>query len=183
MALISQDALEAAQQDFVRAIELAPDDPDARVRLAVTLTMRRNYKAALGELEKALEIDPKNVDARMRTGNVNYFLKDYAKSLENYSLAVKADPQDAAALNGLGLAYFALRRPDDALECFSRAIALNPLSDRFFRNRASVWTARQKFGNAAGDFRTASMVNTDPSLIEEYRRLIDEAQSRAATKI
>jgi hypothetical protein len=26
------------------------------------------------------------------------------------------------------------------------------------------------------------MVNTDPSLIEEYRRLIDEAESRAATK-
>jgi hypothetical protein len=57
------------------------------------------------------------------------------------------------------------------------------VSDRYFRNRASVWTSRQKFGNAAGDFHTASMVNTDPSLIEEYRRLIEEAESRSAMKI
>jgi tetratricopeptide (TPR) repeat protein len=181
-ALTAQDALEASQQDFIRAIELAPDDADARVRLAVTLTMRRNYGAAIVELGKALQLDPKSSEALLRAGNVHYFQKDYAKALDSYTLAVKADPLDANALNGLGLGYFALKRHDEALEAFSRAIFLNPLSDRFYRNRASVWTSSQKFGNAAGDFRTASMVNTDPSLIDEYRRLIDEAQARAATK-
>jgi tetratricopeptide (TPR) repeat protein len=182
VALTAQDALEAAQQDFVRAIELAPDDADARIRLAVTLTMRRNYSAALTELGKALQLEPKSAEARLRAGNVYYFMKDYAKALDNYALAVKDDPLDANALNGLALGQFAQKRRDDALENFSRAIALNPLADRYYRNRASVWTSHQKFGNAAGDFRTASMVNTDPSLIDEYRRLIDEAESRAATK-
>ncbi len=181
-ALTAQDALEAAQQDFIRAIELAPDEADSRIRLAVTLTMRRNYSAAVVELGKALQLDPKSSEALMRLGNVHYFQKDYAKALDSYSQAVKADPLDANAFNGLGLGYFALKRHDDALEAFSRAIFLNPQSDRYYRNRASVWTAGQKFGNAAGDFRTASMVNTDPSLIDEYRRLIEEAQARAATK-
>jgi tetratricopeptide (TPR) repeat protein len=87
---------------------------------------------------------------------------------------------DAGALNGQGLAHFALKRHDDALELFSRALALNPLSDRFYRNRAAVWTNLQKFGNAAADFRAASMVNTDPTLVEEYRRLIEEAETRSA---
>ncbi|OGR93476.1 MAG: hypothetical protein A2V88_10205 [Elusimicrobia bacterium RBG_16_66_12] len=179
-ALNAQDALEAAQQDFMRAIELAPDDASARIRLAVTLTMRRNYKAALGELGKALKIEPRSAEAHLRAGNVHYFLKDYAKALENYTRAVKDDPLDSNALNGLGLGCFALKRSDDALESFSRAIALNPWSDRYYRNRASVWTSLQKYGNAAGDFRTASMVNTDASLVEEYRRLIEEAESRSA---
>jgi tetratricopeptide (TPR) repeat protein len=180
VSLTAQDALDAAQQDFVRAIELAPDDQDARVKLAVVLTMRRNYRAALGELGKAVKIDERAAEPYLRAGNVHYFLREFPKALENYTLAVKADPLDANALNGLGLGFFAMRKNDQALEAFSRAIAVNPLSSRFYRNRASVWTALQKYGNAAGDFRTASMVNTDPTLVDEYRRLIEEAEARSA---
>ncbi len=180
VALTAQDALEAAQQDLVRALELEPNEAGARVKLAIVLTMRRNYKAALGELGKALQADPKHAEAYLRAGNVHYFLKDYPKALENYSLAVKNDPLDPNALNGLGLGYFALKRRDEALEAFSRAIATNSLIDRYYRNRAAVWTATQKFGNAAGDFKTASMVNTDPTVIDEYKRLIEESESRSA---
>ena len=180
VSLTAQDALEAAQQDFVRALELEPNDAGARVKLAVVLTMRRNYKAALGELGKALQVDPKNAEAYLRAGNVHYFLRDYPKALENYTLAVKTDPLDPNALNGLGLGCFALKRQDDALENFSRAIAVNPLIDRYYRNRASVWTSSQKFGNAAGDFKSASMVNTDPTVIDEYKRLIEESETRSA---
>jgi tetratricopeptide (TPR) repeat protein len=181
VALSGQDALEASQQDFVRALELDPDDVSTRVRLATVLTMRRNYRAALTELGKALKADPKHAEAHLRAGNVRYFLKDFAAALESYQSAAKADPLDANALNGEGLAYFALRRNDDALEQFSRALALNPLSDRYYRNRAAVWTNLRKYGNAAADFRAASMVNTDPTLVDEYRRLIEESEQRSAT--
>ncbi len=179
MALAAQDALEAAQQDFARALELAPNDAEARVKLAIVLTMRRNYRAATAELGKALQAAPQNAEAYLRAGNAYYFLKEYPKALENYALAVKTDPLDPNALNGLGLGYFALGRHDEALESFSRAIALNPLIDRYYRNRAAVWTASQKFDNAAGDFKTASLVNTDPASIEEYKRLIEESQSQS----
>ena len=150
------------------------------MKLAIVLTMRRNYKAALGELGKALQADPNNSEAYLRAGNVHYFLKQYPKALENYSLAVKSDPLDPNALNGLGLGYFAMKRRDEALENFSRAIAVNSLIDRYYRNRAAVWTSTQKFGNAAGDFKTASMVNTDPTVVDEYKRLIEESESRSA---
>ncbi len=180
VSLTAQDALEAAQQDFVRALEIEPNDAHARVKLAIVLTMRRNYKAAISELGKALLVDPKNAEAYLRAGNVHYFMKEYPKALENYNLAVKADPLDPNALNGLGLGYFSLKRQPEALENFSRAIAVNSLVDRYFRNRAAVWTATQKFGNAAGDFKTASMVNTDPTVIDEYKRLIEESEARSA---
>jgi tetratricopeptide (TPR) repeat protein len=122
--------------------------------------MRRNYQAAIGELGKALQADPKNAEAYLRAGNVHYFLKEYPKALENYSLAVKTDPLDPNALNGLGLGYFALKRKEEALENFSRAIAVHSLVDRYYRNRASV--------------------NTDPTVIDEYKRLIEESVSRSA---
>lgn len=180
VALSGQDALEESQQDFVRALELNPDDASTRVRLGTVLTMRRNYRAALSELSKAARVDPKNGETYLRMGNVHYFLKDYHAALESYVLAAKTDPLDPNALNGQGLALFGLKRYDDALEQFSRALALNPDSDRYYRNRAAVWTSLQKFGNAASDFRAASRVNTDAALVEEYRRLIEEAQTRSA---
>jgi tetratricopeptide (TPR) repeat protein len=129
-----------------------------------------------------MPFEPKNAEALLRAANAHYFLKDYSKALEFYTIATKADPLDANAINGLGLGSFAMRRIDEALESFSRAIAQNPLCDRFYRNRASVWMARQKFTNAAGDFKTASMVNTDPALIAEYKKLLEEATVRATSK-
>lgn len=62
--------------------------------------------------------------------------------------------------------YF-LKEYPKALENFSRGIAVNLLVDRYYRNLASAWTASHKFGNAAGDFKTASRVNTDTTVIEE----------------
>ncbi|MDE2489339.1 MAG: tetratricopeptide repeat protein [Elusimicrobia bacterium] len=180
-SLTAQNSLDAAQQDFVRAIELKPDDAAAHVSLAVTLTIRRNYSGALDQLAQALKIDPKSASARVREGNVYYFEGRYQQALDSYAKAAEDDPLDPNALNGLGLGSFALRRYDPALEFFSRAIALNPLSDRYYRNRASVWTAEKRYGNAAGDFRIASLVNTDPSLVDQYRKMIEEAQSRASS--
>jgi tetratricopeptide (TPR) repeat protein len=180
VALTSQDSLEAAQQDFIRAVELAPGLAGPRVRLAVVLTMRRSYSAALTELGKALKIEPKSAELHLRAGNAHYFLKEYEMALENYRLAVEEDPLDARAQNGLGLGELGLGHRAEAIEAFSRAADLDPLSDRAYRNRATVWNAMQKYGNAASDYRTGSLVNTDPELVDEYRKLIEQAQSRAA---
>ena len=181
-ALTAQDSVTTAQQDFTRALELEPDNADARVKLAVVLTMRRDYRGALVQLARALKSDPKNAAAYLRAANAHYFLQEYPKALENYELAVKADPLDANALNGLGLGYLALRRRSEALENFSRAIAVNPLIARYYRNRASVWTAENNFDNAAGDFKTAGRINTDPELAAEYKKLIETSEARAKRK-
>ncbi|NNN04388.1 MAG: tetratricopeptide repeat protein [Elusimicrobia bacterium] len=180
LALAAQDSLEAAQTDLLRAVELEPDAADPRVRVAVVLTLRRAYTNALSELGKALQIAPKSAETHLRAGNAHYFLKEFDKALENYELAVAEDPLDARAQVGLGLGRLALGRRDDAVESFSRAIALDPLSDRAYRNRASTWWAEGKYGNAAADYRTASLVNTDPNLVDEYKRLIEAAQAKAA---
>ncbi len=180
MALTAQDALDAAQQDYLRAIELAPNDPVPRVRLSVVLTMRRNYKAALDQLAAATKIAPDDAAALLRAGNAYYFQHKYPQALDEYRAAAKADPLDPDALNGLGLGEYALKHHEAAIDAFSRAIALNPRCDRYYRNRAAVWTSMQKYGNAAGDFRTASLVNTDPTLVDQYQKLIQESESRAA---
>lgn len=178
-ALAAQDALDAAQQDLLHALELKPGDADIRVRLGVLLTIRRDYKGALAHLAAAARSEPGNAEAFLRAGNAYYFQGNHARALENYMLAVKNDPRSAAAHNGLGLGLFALKRHAEALESFSRAVALSPYTDRFYRNRASTYVNLGKYGNAAADFRLASLVNTDPAMVEEYKKLITDAESRS----
>ncbi|MDD5629038.1 MAG: tetratricopeptide repeat protein, partial [Elusimicrobia bacterium] len=178
--LFAQESYDAAQQDFLRAIELDPKDPSARLRLATLLTVRRSYKPALAAITAALKIDPKNSEAFLRAGNVYYFQGAYQKALENYEVAAKQDPSSAAAYNGVGMGFFALHKHPEALENFSRAVALGPTCDRYYRNRASTYSNLKQFRNAAAEFRSASLVNTDPGMVEEYQRLIKEAEGQVS---
>lgn len=178
-ALAAQDALDAAQQDLLHALELRPGSNDIRVRLGVLLTMRRDYKGALTQLAAAVRAEPSKSEAYLRAGNAYFFQGNAARALDNYLLAVKHDPRSAAAHNGLGMGYFALKRPADAIESFSRAISYNPYSDRYYKNRASTYVGAGRFGNAAMDYRLASLVNTDPALIDEYKKLITDAEARS----
>jgi tetratricopeptide (TPR) repeat protein len=176
--LFAQESYDAAQQDFLRAIELGPKDAGSRLRLATLLTVRRSYQPAMAAISAALKIDPKNSEAFLRAGNVYYFQGAYQKALDNYEVAAKYDANSAAAFNGVGMGYFALRKYPDALENFSRAISLGPTCDRYYRNRAATYVNLKEFGNAAAEFRSASLVNTDPGLVEEYQRLIKDAQAQ-----
>lgn len=177
-ALMAQDALDAAQQDLLRAVELSPKEPIHHVRLASLLSARGSYKQAIEQASAALALDPQNADAYIRAGNAYYFLKNYKRALENYTLAAKVDPLSANAYNGIGLANFAQKGYLEALDNFSRSIALSPQSDRFYRNRGSTFTNMKEFSNAAVDFKSASLVNADPALNEEYAGLIKEAEAR-----
>ncbi|MBI5622893.1 MAG: tetratricopeptide repeat protein [Elusimicrobia bacterium] len=179
-AFVAQDSFDAAWQDLRSALELEPKDADILVRLATLHTSRRDYRAALESATKALKLAPESASAHLRAGNIHYFLRDYKKSLESFQKAVKLEPLNPNGYNGVGLALFALRRNQEALENFSRAAAIDPNSDRFYRNRGSTYTKLRDFANAAADFRAAKLVSTDSALIEEYDKLIGEAQSRAA---
>ncbi|MBI5240315.1 MAG: tetratricopeptide repeat protein [Elusimicrobia bacterium] len=178
ISLFAQESYDAAQQDLLRAIELDPADAAARLRLATLLTVRRNYKAAMTEVATAIKLDQKNSEAYLRAGNVYYFQGAYGKALENYDMAVKYDPLSAAACNGVGMGYFAQRKYPEAMENFSRAVALGPTCDRYYRNRASTFSNLKQFRNATIEFKSASLVNTDPGLVEEYQRLIKDAEGQ-----
>lgn len=174
-ALAAQESWDAAELDFRRAIELDPHGPQGHVRLLTLLAVRRRYADGLLAAAAALKAVPKNPEVYVRAGNLRYFLKDVARAQVDYNLALIADPEYADAHNGLGLCRFAERSYAQAIELFSRAITLNPRNDRFYRNRAGAYINLRQFFNAAADYKIALAVNTDPTMVEEYRKLIGQA--------
>lgn len=179
-ALSDQNALDAAQQDFIRAIELDGKSAGHRVRLAALLTLKGSYRPALEQISQAVALDSKHPESYLRAGNAYYFLGDFKQALANYQAAVKLDALNPAFYNGAGLGFFALGKYPEALENFSRAIALYAQSDRYHRNRGSTYTNMGEYSNAVLDFKNASVLNNDPSLVEEYINLIHQSEARGA---
>ena len=54
----------SAEEHFVHAIELAPDDADAQVALGRYYQRTQKHTSAISHLEWALELDPDNADAK-----------------------------------------------------------------------------------------------------------------------
>ena len=179
-ALSAQDSLDAAEQDFRRAVSLSPRDPLTHLSLVTLLTARRKYadglKAAIAAL-KAQEDTP-FAESFVKAGNLRYFVRELDRAQENFQYALKFAPNHASAHNGLGLCHFSKKRYEKALESFSRAVDLMPDHERYYRNRASTFVNMGQFENAVSDYKLALTINKDPSMVEEYQRLIDAAQAR-----
>lgn len=183
-ALAAQDSLDAAEQDFRRAVSLSPKDPLTHLSLVTLLTARRKYgdglKAAIDALKA--QADSPYAESYVKAGNLRYFLREVDRARENYEYAVKFSPNHAAAHNGLGLTYFSRKSYEKALESFSRAIELMPDHDRYYRNRASTFVNMGQFENAVADYKLALSVNRDPMMVEEYQRLIEASQARVGSR-
>jgi tetratricopeptide (TPR) repeat protein len=178
MSLIEQQSFDAAESDIRRAIELDPKDPSGHAALLTLMTARKRFSEGLKVSAEAVRLHPQSAEIFLKAGNIRYFLGDFSRAQENYELALRNGRNNSAAFNGIGLSQFSRKEYEAALESFSRAIALSPDCDRFYRNRASTFVNMGDFANASRDYRMALDVNTDPEMVEEYRKLQQSAQAR-----
>jgi TolB-like protein len=110
-----------------RALELAPNSPEAHVSLAIFHYWgHRQYDAALTELQRSLDLQPNNAKARQyrawilrRQGKIDEFLSE-AK------LAQALDPRDAQIPANVALSFTSLREWNEAERYASRALAIDP---------------------------------------------------------
>ena len=107
---------ERAEAAFKRAIELNPNEPQARIFYCHFLAMMgRNEESDL-QAKRALEIDPFNpftltlyATQRMLTGRYEEAIREYAKA-----------PPNPLASNGLAASHFKLGEVEEALRHFSQ---------------------------------------------------------------
>ena len=110
-----------------RALELAPNSPEAHVSLAIFHYWgHRQYEPALTELQRTLDLQPNNAKARQyrawilrRQGKIDEFLSE-AK------LAQELDPRDAQIPANVALSLTSLREWNEAERYASRALAIDP---------------------------------------------------------
>jgi tetratricopeptide (TPR) repeat protein len=119
-----------AEPDFLKALELSPDQPYVLNYLAYTWVEKREHlDKALPMLEKAVEARPEEGFIVDSLGWAYYQLGDYKKAVGYLERAVELQPDDPVLNDHLGDAYWRVGRQAEARFQWSRALNFKPEPD------------------------------------------------------
>src|ERR687888_573066 len=110
-----------------RALELAPDSPEAHFSLAVFHYWgHRQYEPALAELQRTLDLQPNNARERQYRAWILRRQGKWEQSLSEAKSSQELDPRDANIPANIALGFATLREWDEAERYASRALAIQP---------------------------------------------------------
>lgn len=118
-----------AEADFMRALELQPEQPDVMNYLAyswVDQGITGRYEQARKMLERAVSLRPNSGHIIDSLGWVLYRTGFYQEAVEVLERAVELLPGDPVLLDHLGDAYWQVGRTNEARFQWQRALALEP---------------------------------------------------------
>jgi serine/threonine protein kinase/tetratricopeptide (TPR) repeat protein len=145
-------AIESGSQ----AAALAPDLPEVRYALAVSLAGTGRRDEAVSELKQALALRPTFDEARRKLGEVLAGQGKIDEAVSEFDKAIALRPRYWGGHSDLGLALMNAARYEDAARAFEQVIALQPDNNMGFQQLGTVY---QTLGNA-------------PKAIEAYQKAL-----------
>ena len=130
---------EEANEAFLRAIELAPDQAYLRNNLAFSYMLEHRWSDSEAELHNALALSTTFDRARMNLGVTLGRMGRYDEALGQFRQVVP----EAAAHYNLGLVYHANHADDEAIESLGKALSLAPRMQAA-RQQIAVITATRR---------------------------------------
>lgn len=120
-----------AEPDFLKSLELSPDQPYVLNYLAYTWVERReNLDKALKMLETAVEQRPEEGFIVDSLGWAYFQLGSFDKAVNYLERAVELQPEDPVLNDHLGDAYWQVGRKNEAKFQWSRALSFKPEDDQ-----------------------------------------------------
>lgn len=160
-----------ALEQFLKALEIYPDDPILHYDLALTYDMKGDLDKAEYHLKKAIKLKPDYSNAYnylgfvyFRQGRVNEAIEAYNKALDNL---LYLNPQDAH-LN-LGVAYLSLKQYQKAKVHLEEAIRLAPDFAAAYHSLGKVYEGLRQYDKAITSYEKA--VEYNPNYTEAYLSL------------
>ncbi|MBK8249025.1 MAG: tetratricopeptide repeat protein [Gemmatimonadetes bacterium] len=128
-SLISLGDHTGAEAALSRALELAPNDPQALSLMGWTLMLREQYDEALLHFQRVLLKEPGNSLARINVGYICLKKRIFGEAIEHLSKAIRLDNDKKATLYAhyyLGLLYLEREMYEDAVGFFRKSLKLGP---------------------------------------------------------
>lgn len=135
-----------AEADFLRALQLEPNQPDVLNYLAYSwLTMNKNVGKAREYLEIAVAARPDDPHIIDSVGWARYLAGDFKSAVEMFEKAIQLMPDDATVNEHLGDAYWRVGRQTEARYQWERALTFKP-------EKEAEQSIRAKIENGLGAF-------------------------------
>jgi TolB-like protein/Tfp pilus assembly protein PilF len=110
-----------------RALELAPDSPEAHLALGVFHYWGyRQYDAALAEFHRTLDLQPNNALARQYYAGIYRRRGEWKRSLAEAKLAQELDPRDAQIPANIAFTFASLREWNEAERYAAQTLVIDP---------------------------------------------------------
>lgn len=135
-----------AEREFVRAIELDPNDSGTHSSYSYHLAIFGRSDEALAEARRSRELDPLSPLANFGVAIQFYYARQYEEAVEQCRRALELNPRDPWAHRALGASLLMLRVEEQAIQELANAYSL-------FGNR-EVADALER-GYAQGDTKSA----------------------------
>lgn len=130
--------LQAAEERYLEALALAPEDFVTLHLLGVVKNQRGDFAGALEFLDRALERNPRSALAHLHRGNALWGLGRTQEALSHFQHCLRLNPEQADALLNSAAALSRLDRHAEALQRLDRLLALQPGSAAALMNRGAV---------------------------------------------
>lgn len=141
--------LDKARVEMRNALQIDPNDTEARYILGVIAERLGNVRQAAGHFSAALELDAGNVDARARFAKIHVIagLPEQALSIVNEGMEGAVNKAPLYAVRGAALAQ--LGRVDEALADARAGVSEDPLHEQSIALLGGVLSNLEQFDEAA----------------------------------
>jgi TolB-like protein/DNA-binding winged helix-turn-helix (wHTH) protein/Tfp pilus assembly protein PilF len=122
-----------ADREYIKAIELAPNNSGIHSGYAIFLVAMGRRDQALGEMQKALQLDPIAEPTNLTAVYVYYLARQYDKGIEHAKKTLDLFPRSYATLYWLGHCYESKGMPDEAMSAYLQASSEAPKKASIFK--------------------------------------------------
>ena len=157
------------------ALEVNPDDTDARIRLGYFLGAPQqmlvpDLSASKRQFEKVLELEPNNLEAMLQLGLAEFRLGESDKAAERFENIIQNYRRHSGAYYYLGVYHLRHGNPEKAVANFKESLRLKPLDPETLWN---LWTAYSQLGGYPEDLPEEFKIvggNSDSRLLTDNRQ-------------
>lgn len=172
LALAREGKTEGAMAQYSRALEIAPEHPQALNNLGRSLFEIGRIEDAILQFSKALRVDADYADAHFNLGNALARQKRTEEAIIHFQHAVRLVPGKASFQNNLGNAFAAAGRIDEAVWHFKEAVRLQPDYAEAHNNLGVSFVSQGKLHDAIGHFNEALRYQSNYGDAQRNREIV-----------
>ncbi len=149
-AFFAANNYEKARVEFRNALQIAPNDSEARYENGLVDERLGNPREAAQFYQGAIDVNADNVQARVGLGRLYLFSGAPQKALDTINPSLLKHPEDAGLLTVRAAARVQLKDSEGALQDAQRAVQLAPTSEDAAAVLAGIYRSREEPDKARG---------------------------------